>query len=83
MREVTMSIAQVQHDADPELVTVNFRYVGRVADDRDRWVIELPAGTTIKDGSILHVDDTVIDISASSGKTSGQQTLLICDAGPI
>lgn len=76
-------IAYVPHLTDPEPVTVDYRYVGRVADNRDRWVIELPAGTTIEDGSIVRIDQTVVDPSAPIGEPSAPRAFRMRNAGPI
>jgi hypothetical protein len=76
-------IERTGDDADHEPVTINYRYVGRVADDRDRWVIELPAGTTIRDGSILRIDPSSIDVTPAVGESLTHRTFRLCDAGSI
>lgn len=70
-------------DADHEPVTINYRYVGRVANDRDRWVIELPAGTTIRDGSILRIDPSSFDMTPPDGEPLTHRTFRMSDAGSI
>src|SRR5581483_828327 len=82
IQEVTMTRLAHSPHADQEPVTVNYRYGGRVAEDRARWVFELPAGTPIEDGSILHVAQTLTD-STASPEDIARRTFRMRDTGQI
>ncbi|HTK61696.1 MAG TPA: hypothetical protein VL595_04935 [Pseudonocardia sp.] len=75
-------IERPDHPAD-EPVTVNYRYVGRIADDLDRWIIEFPAGTTIENGSILRIDQTATDVTPPGGENLSRRTFRMYDAGAL